>query len=1096
MEENTKMKKRWIAFALAFAMILALLPVNRAVTAYAANPDAEMEAGAVNSVDYSDIIEQIDPTADAFDFNSEEARAELLAEAETYPASFDLRNVDGRSYVTPVRSQAPFGTCWGFAAIGAAESSILGAGLNGADGQPATPATLNLSEKQLAYFSAVPLNDPSNSQNGEGQLVEDFITTQSLLDRGGNACIATSVLAQGVGPEHESTEREESNGIFEYRGKEGTIVYDHIDGKVQAYSYSYDDDWSMPEKYRFYNSYLLKDARILPAPAGRNGEGFYEYNEAATAAIKQELLNKRAVMVSFCADTTLPNQSNDNSEYISNNWAHYTYVPSGSNHMVTVVGWDDNYSRDNFLSGQTEMKTVTGETIVFDKTPPADGAWLVKNSWGSGEVDFPDKGQALWGIENEDGVHTGYFWLSYYDQSLLDAASLILEESENQPDYIDQFDYMPMNDTLSYASDSEMKEANIFRARGNEVLEYVSCFTTAPETDVRIEIYLMSESIHSPEEGIKVAEQNFHYTYGGYHKEALSDFDILFNSTGTESKDVVIMKDQAYSIVVTQKSPEGKYLVNFNYGYGEEGGGVSSFKGIINPEESWMLKDEAWEDYSYADSLREEMADVMLSSFDFYEFENITFDNFPIKGFCRSLGKNLTIAAADLVSMVYKTASGSKSVAVFVYGDDAETAVNIQDDDVTWQILDDGNKYIELSPGRNPLRKIATAIDAEDDALWFYCAVTIKNVGTTVFKIGVVRNIARDLVYYYDEEAGGNKIVYTYTGEEIKAIEYVDVTTPPVVEGVDYEIVYRDNIKCGIASATFRGLGGMFKEADGPTAQFVIVPQKAEITSIKEGKEGLTVTVKDMSEQGLEGYHFWYRKQGSKKWQETEITADKTQVVISGVKAGIKYEVKAAGYVKNPGAEDPVYPVVEPIYYGEESDVVVSGSDKNDISGAVVAFSGLEKTKAGQYWTAYDGAAKKPAVTVTLAGTELTADDYDVTYSENKNVGTATATVTGKGSYTGSASGTFLITFKDVPATHNFQKAVYWAVEQGIAAGYTGDKAGTFGVNDNITRGQVVMFLWRAAGNPEAGDLKTQTFSDVKTSSAFYKAIQWASEGA
>ena len=48
------------------------------------------------------------------------------------PSKFDLRNVDtdgddvgDRCYVTPVRCQYPFGTCWGFAATAAAETSIL-----------------------------------------------------------------------------------------------------------------------------------------------------------------------------------------------------------------------------------------------------------------------------------------------------------------------------------------------------------------------------------------------------------------------------------------------------------------------------------------------------------------------------------------------------------------------------------------------------------------------------------------------------------------------------------------------------------------------------------------------------------------------------------------------------------------------------------------------------------------------------------------------------------------------------------------------------------------------------------------------------------
>ncbi len=58
----------------------------------------------------------------------------------------------------------------------------------------------------------------------------------------------------------------------------------------------------------------------------------------------------------------------------------------------------------------------------------------------------------------------------------------------------------------------------------------------------------------------------------------------------------------------------------------------------------------------------------------------------------------------------------------------------------------------------------------------------------------------------------------------------------------------------------------------------------------------------------------------------------------------------------------------------------------------------------------YTGKALTPAVTVKLAGKTLVKDkDYTVAYSANKNAGTAKVTVTGKGSYTGTASGTFKI---------------------------------------------------------------------------------------
>ena len=61
--------------------------------------------------------------------------------------------------------------------------------------------------------------------------------------------------------------------------------------------------------------------------------------------------------------------------------------------------------------------------------------------------------------------------------------------------------------------------------------------------------------------------------------------------------------------------------------------------------------------------------------------------------------------------------------------------------------------------------------------------------------------------------------------------------------------------------------------------------------------------------------------------------------------------------------------------------------------------------------TAYtaDGLAKTPAVTVTAGEQSFTSSDYNVKYENNIEPGTATATVTMKGNYEGSAAATFTL---------------------------------------------------------------------------------------
>ena len=82
------------------------------------------------------------------------------------------------------------------------------------------------------------------------------------------------------------------------------------------------------------------------------------------------------------------------------------------------------------------------------------------------------------------------------------------------------------------------------------------------------------------------------------------------------------------------------------------------------------------------------------------------------------------------------------------------------------------------------------------------------------------------------------------------------------------------------------------------------------------------------------------------------------------------------------------------------------------------------------------------------------------------------------------------VEFKDVPTDAFFYDAVMWAVENGVT---TGTSATTFSPDEVCTRGQVVTFLWRAAGKPEPKNT-TNPFTDVKEGDFFYKAVLWAVE--
>ena len=87
----------------------------------------------------------------------------------------------------------------------------------------------------------------------------------------------------------------------------------------------------------------------------------------------------------------------------------------------------------------------------------------------------------------------------------------------------------------------------------------------------------------------------------------------------------------------------------------------------------------------------------------------------------------------------------------------------------------------------------------------------------------------------------------------------------------------------------------------------------------------------------------------------------------------------------------------------------------------------------------------------------------------------------------GSPAPKSMSSFADVPADAYYAKAVAWAVENGITGG-TGD--GKFSPDATCTRAQAVTFLYRASGSPAVSG--SAAFSDVAADAYYVSAVKWA----
>jgi uncharacterized repeat protein (TIGR02543 family) len=377
---------------------------------------------ATPTVAFADSVAE--PPADAGGLGHVPIKVDLSAVSDTkyavkrmrgvLPSYFDLRNT---TWSTPVANQGSFGTCWSFASVASAESGIVR--------NSAAPSGTQLSQRHLVY--SVYNDYPATKTFYSNSSADPYATNCSWpnchpLQMGGNHLQAAGVWAAWLGAE--------TAAAFPYYPTDASKN-------------------SAPSAAELQQSpYHLKNLYILPTPRDSSGA----YQQANVDVVKEALTTYGAAYISYYSS----GQSGGNSTFWSKTYnSYYVDTPNYGNHAVTLMGWDDSFPAAN-----------------FQKTPPGDGAFLIKNSWGSS-----------WG----DG---GYFWMSYYDQSIADIAIFDVSGGTADDGLTKNYNHDPFGFLMVQTfQDSTMSQANVFTAEDDEFIQSVQFATAQPNTAYTVRFF-------------------------------------------------------------------------------------------------------------------------------------------------------------------------------------------------------------------------------------------------------------------------------------------------------------------------------------------------------------------------------------------------------------------------------------------------------------------------------------------------------------------------------------------------------------------------------------------------------------------------------
>lgn len=361
-----------------------------------------------------------------------------LKKAASLPSSYDLRT-ENRS--TSIKSQGGTGCCWSFAAIKSMESNLLSKGIQTAD-------ELDLSESHLAWYIYHPSEYLTDPLFDEGIAFTKFLTTENApFQEGGNALLATFVLARWSGAVSERV---------------APFTADTRTGLSQMVSRMSEQS----ETLRYQNEYLLTDAVC--------------YDSASQSQLKEIIMENGALDISYY----------HNDKYFDDE--HNTYyqerigskeAATASNHSVSIIGWDDNFPKENFS--------------VYK--PDSDGAWLIANSYGD---DFGDN---------------GYSWISYEEPTLVEFYGFHAVSADTYDNNY-QYDAYGYGNSIINFDAGTTKAANIFTANKDydQKLSAVSTYSISDNQPYTIQIY-RGVTAKKPTSGTLAATLSGTLQFQGYH---------------------------------------------------------------------------------------------------------------------------------------------------------------------------------------------------------------------------------------------------------------------------------------------------------------------------------------------------------------------------------------------------------------------------------------------------------------------------------------------------------------------------------------------------------------------------------------------------